>query len=263
MAQPGRAVPTLRAVADMAAFDYDLPAGAIAQVPASRRESARLLVALGPDREPAHRHVHDLPDLLAPGDVLVVNETRARPSRLLLRKSSGGRVEVVLLEPAGPPGEWEALVRPGRRVPDGTRLAPEGGGPALVEVGGRREGGTRLVRVLGDPGDLDGHATLALPPYITTALADPERYQTVYARAPGSVAAPTAGLHLSTAVLERCRERGVDVRAVDLSVGLATFQPIQAARAVDHELHAEAYAVPTATWEACRGARRVVAVGTT
>jgi S-adenosylmethionine:tRNA ribosyltransferase-isomerase len=244
----------------MAAFDYDLPAGAIAQVPAEPRESARLLVALDPAAAPHHRHVRDLPDLLEPGDVLVVNETRVRPSRLLLRKPSGGRVEVVLLEPTGAAGEWEALVRPGRRVSEGTRLAPDGGGPALLEVGGRREGGTRTVRVLRD---LDGHAALALPPYITTALADPERYQTVYARTPASVAAPTAGLHLTTGVLDRCRARGVEVHAVDLAVGLATFQPVQAARAEDHELHTEAYAVPASTWEACRSARRVVAVGTT
>ena len=244
----------------MAAFDYDLPASAIAQVPAEPRQSARLLVALDPGAGPDHRHVRDLPDLLQPGDVLVVNETRVRPSRLLLRKPSGGRVEVVLLEPAAEGGEWEALVRPGRRVADGTRLVPDGGGPPLLEVGGRREGGTRTIRVLRD---LDGHAALALPPYITTALADPERYQTVYARTPGSVAAPTAGLHLTTALLDRCRARGVEVHAVDLAVGLATFRPVQAARAEDHELHAEAYRVPPATWEACRSGRRVVAVGTT
>ena len=244
----------------MAAFDYPLPTGAIAQVPAEPRDSARLLVALDPGAPPEHRHVRDLPELLGPGDVLVVNETRVRPSRLLLRKPTGGRVEVLLLEPTGPAGEWEALVRPARRVPAGTRLAPDEGGPDLVEVGAARAGGTRAVRVLAD---LAGHAALALPPYLSAMPADPERYQTVYARRPGSVAAPTAGLHLSQDVLDRCRRRGVDVRAVDLAVGLATFRPVQVDRAEDHEMHAERYDVPEATMEACRRARRVVAVGTT
>ncbi|MGQ0520090.1 MAG: tRNA preQ1(34) S-adenosylmethionine ribosyltransferase-isomerase QueA [Actinomycetota bacterium] len=247
-------------MAGMGEFDYDLPGPAVAQVPADPREAARLLVSVDPERPPVHRRVHDLPDLLVAGDVLVVNETRVRPSRLVLRKPTGGRVEVVLLEPAGGPGEWEALVRPGRRVPAGTLLVPEGGGPALVEVGGDRAGGTRTVRVLGD---LDPHAALALPPYITAGLADPERYQTVYARTPGSVAAPTAGLHLSVGVLDRCRERGVEVHAVDLAVGLATFRPVQVDRVEDHRMHAERYTVPASTWDACRRARRVVAVGTT
>ena len=245
----------------MAEFDYHLPPTSIAQVPADPRESARLLVALDPDR-PEHRRVADLPDLLGPGDVMVVNETRVRPSRLVLRKPTGGQVEVLLLEPAGEAGAWEARVRPGRRSPAGTVLAPEPGAPPLVEVGAAtgRGDGSRIVRVLGD---LDGHAVVALPPYITTPLDDPERYQTVYARAPGSVAAPTAGLHLSADVLDRCRQRGADVHAVDLAVGLATFRPVQAKRAEDHVMHDERYTVPAATLEACRAARRVVAVGTT
>lgn len=255
----------MRPMVDMATFDYPLPAASIAQVPAEPRESARLLVALDPTAEPVHRHVRDLPDLLGPGDVVVVNETRVRPSRLKLHKSTGGEVEVLLLEPLGGPGdgatgEWEALVRPARRTPPGTRLSPEPGGPALVEVGEPRGDGTFVVRVLGD---LDGHAALALPPYITATLADPERYQTVYSRTPRSVAAPTAGLHLTDAVLDRCRERGVEVRTLDLAVGLATFRPVQADSVEEHVMHGERYDVPPATLEACRRATRVVAVGTT
>lgn len=244
----------------MADFDYELPVEAIAQAPAQPRHAARLLVATDPLAEPQHRTVRDLPGLLGPGDVVVVNDTRVRPSRLLLRKPTGGRVEVLLLEPLDDAGGWEALVRPSSRVPAGTRLSPGPGEPELVEVGGERGGGTRAVHVLGD---VDRHATLALPPYLRAGLADPERYQTVYARAPGSVAAPTAGLHLSTEVLDRCREGGVDVHTVDLAVGLATFRPVKAARAEDHRMHAERYHVPAATMEACRQARRVVAVGTT
>lgn len=248
----------------MDAFDYDLPADAVAQVPAEPRDAARLLVATGDGTAAGrhhveHRRVRDLPDLLGPGDVLVVNETRVRPSRLALRKATGARVEVLLLAPVdGPPGTWEALVRPGRRVPPGTRLAS--GGRELVEVGERGAAGTRRVRVLGD---LDGVATLALPPYISAPPPDPERYQTVYASRPGSVAAPTAGLHLTEAVLDRCRRRGVTVHAVDLAVGLGTFRPVRAERPEDHVMHAERYEVPPATLDACRRARRVVAVGTT
>ncbi len=244
----------------MADFDYELPVDAIAQVPAEPRHAARLLVAVDPTAQVQHRTVLDLPRLLAPGDVLVVNETRVRPSRLLLRKPTGGRVEVLLLEPLDQAGEWEALVRPSSRVPAGTRLSPGPGEPELVEVGGERGGGTRAVHVLGD---VDRYATMALPSYLTAGLADPERYQTVYARTPESVAAPTAGLHLSTEVLDRCREREVEVHTVDLAVGLATFRPVKAARAEDHRMHAERYHVPAATMEACRQARRVVAVGTT
>jgi S-adenosylmethionine:tRNA ribosyltransferase-isomerase len=239
-------------------FDYRLPAEAIAQEPAEPRDAARLLDATDPAGGPAHRHVRDLPDLLGPGDVLVVNDSRVLPSRLRLRKRTGGGVEVLLLEPHDGAGGWEALVRPGRRVPPGTRL--QAGQHDVVEVGERRADGTRLVRLLAD---IEGHGSVALPPYIRRPLADPERYQTVYAAHPGSVAAPTAGLHLTHELLARCRERGVDVRAVELAVGLDTFRPVAAARPEDHVMHSERYRVPPATMDACRRARRVVAVGTT
>lgn len=245
---------------EMAAFDYPLPAASIAQVPAEPRESARLLVATDPDAPPRHRLVRDLPGLVGPGDVVVVNDTRVRPSRVVLRKPTGGEVELLLLEPIDDEGRWEALVRPARRVPPGTRLGPGPGRPALVEVGGPRGDGTFEVTVLGD---LAGHAAVALPPYITTDLADPERYQTVYARRPGSVAAPTAGLHLTTGVLDECRRRGAEVHTVDLAVGLGTFRPVQVDDVADHVMHAERYDVPAATMAACRRAGRVLAVGTT
>ena len=244
-------------------YDYLLPPEAIAQEPAEPRDSARLLVA-DPHGEVGHHHVVDLPDLLRPGDVLVLNDTRVVPARLRLRKATGAQVEVLLLEPTdgdAASADWTALVRPGRRVPPGTALLA--GDRPVLEVGERGEGGTRRVRLLAEPGALDGHATIALPPYIHVPLADHERYQTVYASHPGSVAAPTAGLHLTHAVLARCRQRGVEVHTVDLSVGLDTFRPITADRAEDHAMHAERYAVPATTMEACRRAGRVVAVGTT
>ncbi len=241
----------------MAAYDYPLPPEAVAQEPAEPRDAARLLVATEAGGAVAHRTVRDLPDLLGPGDVLVVNDTRVVPSRLHLRKASGGRVEVVLLERLR--GDtWQALVRPSARVPPGTRLLA--GEQELVEVEGPGDDGTRHVRVLRP---VDGHAILALPPYIHRPLSDPERYQTVYAAHPGSVAAPTAGLHLTEVVLEECGRRGVEVHALELAVGLGTFRPVSTDRPEDHVMHAERYRVPKATMDACRRAARVVAVGTT
>ena len=243
--------------------DYDLPPEAIAQQPSARRDGARLLVSLG-EGQVEHRHVSDLPSLLGPGDVLVVNTTRVIPARLALEKPTGGAAEVLLLEPVpGGDGRWEALVRPGRRLPPGTVLHSPGAPRPLVEVGDRLEDGRREVRLLAEPDEVFAAGTLPVPPYITEAPADPERYQTVYAEQPGSVAAPTAGLHLTHEVLDACRERGVEVAAVELAVGLGTFLPVTATRAEDHVMHAERYHVPDATAEACARARRVVAVGTT
>jgi len=218
--------------------DYDLPESAIAQVPAARRDAARLLVAL--DQTVRHLRVAALADLLEPGDLLVVNTSRVVPARLALQKQSGGAAEVLLLEPVpGRPGRFQALVRPGRRLPPGTVLYS--GAQAVVEVGERLSDGSREVQGLVD--DLAPFGALALPPYIHHPLEDPERYQTVYAERPGSVAAPTAGLHLA--------------------VGLGTFRPIKAARVEEHAMHSERYSIARSTWEACQGARRVVAVGTT
>ena len=254
---------------DLANFDYDLPAGAIAQQPASPRDAARLLVDDG-SGPVAHRTVADVPSLVRPGDVVVVNTTRVLPARLRLRKETGGEVEVLLLEQTAT-GAWEALVRPGRRVRPGTALVA---GPDLtVVVGGTGPGdGTRLVDlVVGDGGDvlaaLGRHGVVPLPPYISAPLDDPERYQTVFADRPGSVAAPTAGLHLTPAVLDACRAAGATVEEVELVVGMGTFRPMTAEKVEDHHMHAERYRVPQATLDACQEARagggRVVAVGTT
>lgn len=279
-------------------FDYELPHAAIAQVPAEPRDAARLLVDRGPCRSPDHRHVSDLPSLLGAGDVLVVNETRVMPARLPLRKSTGGAAEVLLLEPltSGPSSRdagWAALVRPSRRIADGTVLVSERDPSVRVVVGERLDRQRRAVRVvvgdtpLADVSQaplLERAGEAPLPPYIDpdtargaiaqrlgvggadsdaarTALAD--RYQTVYARSEGSAAAPTAGLHLTDGVLDALRSNGVSIATVDLTVGLATFAPVTAEHADEHEMHTEHYRVPAATLDACADAERVVAVGTT
>ncbi len=245
---------------ESADFDYELPDRAIAQSPASPRDSSRLLIAGDPIR---HGRTRDLPSLLGEGDVLVLNDTKVLPARLHLAKPTGGRVEVFALEEAGD-GWWEALVRPSRRVPVGTELFDHIGVP-VIEVGGAGRDGTRLVRPIGPAMEtiLDHLGAVPLPPYITSVLDDPDRYQTVYANNPSSVAAPTAGLHLTPQVLDRCREAGADVRTVELSVGLGTFKPIEVDDLEDHTMHEERYHVSEETWAAIQAADRVVAVGTT
>jgi S-adenosylmethionine:tRNA ribosyltransferase-isomerase len=261
------------AAVETAAFDYDLPEARIAQEPVEPRDAARLLVDTLTGAE--HRHVRDLPELVDPGDVVVVNRTRVLPARLRLVKPTGGSVEVLLLARRGP-ATWEALVRPGRRVPPGT-VVHHPAGPAVLRatVGDDLGDGIRLVELATD--DPQGHVLagieavgeMPLPPYIKTQLADPERYQTVYSHGspPASSAAPTAGLHLSLDVLGRLARRGVTVVEVDLAVGLGTFRPIEVDKVEDHPMHAEHYTVPESTLVACTeaGARggQVVAVGTT
>ena len=279
-------------------FDYELPSSSIAHVPAEPRDSARLLVDPGPCRAPEHRHVTDLPSLLGPGDLLVVNETRVMPARLPLRKRTGGAAEVLLLEPLGrrPSGSdagWAALVRPSRRIANGTVLVSERDPSVRVVVGERLDRQRRAVSVLvgetplADVSQarlLERAGEAPLPPYIDpdmargaiaqrlgvnaadsdaarTALAD--RYQTVYARSDGSAAAPTAGLHLTERVLDALRSNGVSIATVDLTVGLATFAPVTAEHADEHEMHTEHYRVSAQTLAACAAAVRVVAVGTT
>ncbi|MCP5025140.1 MAG: tRNA preQ1(34) S-adenosylmethionine ribosyltransferase-isomerase QueA [Actinomycetia bacterium] len=244
-------------------FDYDLPDEFVAQRPAEPRDSARLLVDGGTEIE--HRTVQDLPDLLRQGDLLVVNDTRVLPARLSLRKATGGAAEVLLLEPdPADPLTWEALVRPGRRIRPGASLFIEAEGRAVpvVQVGAELGEGRRQVRLI-DEEVPARHGEVPLPPYVREALADPERYQTVFADRPSSVAAPTAGLHLTPDVLDRCRQKGMGVATIELSVGLGTFRPITADRIDDHVMHGERYRVPPETVAALDRALRVVAVGTT
>jgi S-adenosylmethionine:tRNA ribosyltransferase-isomerase len=226
-------------------LDYDLPPDLIAQRPLERRDDSRLLVAHRGSGEVRHRSFRDLGDELPEGALVVVNDTRVIPARLRVRRETGGEAEVLLLEPAGD-GLWEALARPTRRLRPGMRLGPA----ELVEHTG---GGRWLVRLDGEP---EGEAPL--PPYITEPLADAERYQTVYAEAAGSAAAPTAGLHFTPELLA-----GLDVERITLHVGLDTFRSVTTDDLADHEIHSERYRVEPAAWERIRDAERVVAVGTT
>jgi len=230
---------------DSSTLDYDLPADLIAQKPAEPRDSSRLLVFDRASGDVRHRRFRELPDELTRGELVVVNDSRVIPARLRLQRPGGGAAEVLLLEPAGD-GVWEALARPSAKLRAGMLL----GSVEVVEPLGA---GRWLVRLDGEP---DGETPL--PPYITEPLEDPERYQTVYARDPGSAAAPTAGLHFTPGVLAR-----LEVERVTLHVGLDTFRPLTEPTVEEHALHGERYAVEPGAWERIRSADRVVAAGTT
>jgi S-adenosylmethionine:tRNA ribosyltransferase-isomerase len=222
-------------------LDYDLPPELIAQHPAERRDESRLLVYERAAGVVRHRRFRELPEELA-GELVVVNDTRVVPARIPIERPKG---EVLLLERVGE-GEWEGLARPTRRLRAGQRYGPV----ELLEHLG--EGRWRL-RLDGEPA-----GETPLPPYITAPLEDPERYQTVYARDPGSAAAPTAGLHFTPELLAR-----LDVERVTLHVGLDTFRPVAVDDLADHQLHGERYEVRPEAWERIREAERVLAVGTT
>jgi S-adenosylmethionine:tRNA ribosyltransferase-isomerase len=244
-------------------LDYELPERLIAQSPIEPRDAARLLVDRGSE-PPDDEFVRDLPRILRPGDLVVVNDTRVRHARLHLRRSTGGRVEVLLLEPT-PTGDWNALVRGGGRVRAGETLVDDAGTP-IVEMVDRSED-TFLVRLLVDEGRLASIGEVPLPPYIREPLADASRYQTVFARDERSAAAPTAGLHLTHGLIDRLGERGIGFCRVELAVGLDTFRPIEHDDPLAHRMHSEWFRVPEATWERCAATRadggRVVAIGTT
>ena len=244
-------------------FDYDLPEDLIAQEPLEPRDSARLLVDGGDHLH--HRHVRDLVDLVAPGDVVVVNDTRVIPARLRLRRGTGGAVEVLLLEMSDA-GAWSALVRPAAKLKPNETLLDEAGNEVVTFVGRRDDGDTFTVR-LHDDGQpmtlLDRIGSLPLPPYITSDSGANERYQTVYSRRPASAAAPTAGLHFTPTLLQSIQERGARLARVELVVGLDTFRPISTDDPRHPPIHTELYSVPDETIEAVRKADRVIAVGTT
>ncbi|MFN3689428.1 MAG: tRNA preQ1(34) S-adenosylmethionine ribosyltransferase-isomerase QueA [Fimbriimonadales bacterium] len=249
---------------DARLFDYTLPEELIAQEPMEPRDHARLMVLHRAAHIIEHRRFYNLPEYLQAGDVLVLNDTRVSAWRLLGRKPTGGQAEVLLLHPLAD-GRWHALVKPGRRLPEGSRVLI---GDALeVVVEGRREGGLRVVRLVSDePPEriLPQLGQIPLPPYIHKQLTDPERYQTVYARQPGSAAAPTAGLHFTPALLEQLKEQGVQVVYITLHVSLDTFRPLKTEQVEHHTMHGEWYTITPETAAVINAAPgRIVAVGTT
>jgi S-adenosylmethionine:tRNA ribosyltransferase-isomerase len=271
-------------------FDYELPPELIAQVPAERRDASRLLVlrrqASAVDRQPApishhpsllthhaspitHHVFSDLASLIAPNDVVVVNDSRVIPARLLATRAGGGAAEVLLVKREGD-GTWRALVRPGARIRAGAVLRLDG--DDRIEVVEHIATGERRVRLAGVGGDdaiLARHGRVPLPPYIRRdpTPQDAERYQTVYADAPGSVAAPTAGLHFTPELLAEIAAQGAQVARVTLHVGPGTFRPVAVEDPAAHHLDAEAYVVPDVAASAIAAARAgggaVWAVGTT
>ncbi len=250
-------------------YHYDLPDGRIARYPAERRDESRVLILPRHGGAVRHGHFHELPRLFRSGDLLVLNESRVRPVRLVGTKPTGARGEVLLIRPA-PQGRWEALVRPGSKLKPGRVL--EIATDLAVRIEDSTPEGGRIVALETplDPDEaLDRYGHVPLPPYLgrEDEPVDRERYQTVYARVPGSVAAPTAGFHFTHDVLAELEKNGVGIARLVLHVGVGTFRPVEVEAAEDHVMHRESYEVPPEVAAAVAATRardgRVWAVGTT
>ena len=249
-------------------FMYDLPEERIAQTPVEPRDHSRLMVLHRDTDQIEHRHFYDVIDYLNPGDVLVINETRVIPARLFGERAGGGACEVLLLRQLGPK-RWETLVKPGKKLKPGAEIT-FGGGRLRARIAETTDVGGRIVDFDCEgtfEAALDELGEMPLPPYIHERLEDKERYQTVYAKQEGSAAAPTAGLHFTPELLDRIREKGVDVVPVLLHVGLGTFRPVKTENVEEHEMHSEYFEVTAEAAARINAARerggRVVAVGTT
>ncbi|MBX6762255.1 MAG: tRNA preQ1(34) S-adenosylmethionine ribosyltransferase-isomerase QueA [Rubrobacteraceae bacterium] len=239
-------------------LDYELPQELIAQRPAEPRDSSRLMVVDAESGEISHHVFRELPEFLGEGDALVLNETKVIPARLYARRPGGGRVELLFLREEGE--GWEVLARPSKRLRIG--LVLEAGGEKLEVVESRGEGrwilrGDDVSALL----EREGH--MPLPPYIESTPEAERSYQTVYARNPGSAAAPTAGFHFTERVLDDVERRGVEIARITLHVGVGTFTPVRTERVEEHRMHSEEYHVPEAAARTIERARRVVGVGTT
>lgn len=251
-------------------FDYELPKELIAQDPLEDRSSSRLLVLDKKTGALEHRIFREIPELLRPGDCLVLNNTKVIPARLIGARESGGAVEVLLLKLIpGQENSWETLVKPGKKARIGTKIV-FGDGLLSCEVTDIVEEGNRIVRFSFDgifEEILDRLGEMPLPPYITHELKDKNRYQTVYAKYDGSAAAPTAGLHFTNELLETIREKGVDIAEITLHVGLGTFRPVKAETVEEHHMHSEFWQIDDEAAAKINAAKargsRVIAVGTT
>ncbi len=251
-------------------FDYELLPELIAQDPLERRDESRLLVLDRATGEMRHRVFRDVLDYLTPQDALVINETRVIPARLFGRRPSGGKTEVLLLKDLGG-DRWECLIRPGRKARTGDRIIVEKNGHRMEgEILARTSYGGRVIKwsYQGDFGkNLEALGTVPLPPYIKKPIQDPERYQTVYARIPGSAAAPTAGLHFTPELMSQIEAKGVSVVKIRLDVGLGTFRPVRETEVEKHVMHEEYFQVSEEASRTINRVResggKVFAVGTT
>lgn len=255
-------------------FDYNLPEELIAQFPAQKRELSRMLVLDRQSGEIAHKHFYDIVDLLSQDDVLILNNTKVIPARLLGEKDTGAKIEVFLLKNTDGK-QWEALIKPSKRVKNGTiiKFSEELQAKVLERIPNDKW----MVELVYD-GDfypiLDRVGNIPLPPYIERKLSDEqikhldyERYQTVYAKNRGSVAAPTAGLHFSTEILEKLSKKGINIGYITLNVGLGTFRPVKCENILDHKMDSETYEITQETADLINNAKamgkNIVAVGTT
>lgn len=248
-------------------FNYELPKEFIAQTPVEPRDHSRLLVYNRNTDSVEHRYFYNLPEYLKAGDVLVINETRVLPARLMGKKQTGGIVELLLLN-RREKDIWETLARPGRRIRPGERLVFSE--RLQAEVLESLPDGGRLIRFIYDgifEEILDELGQMPLPPYITERLEDKERYQTVYSRETGSAAAPTAGLHFTPELLDKIRDMGVIIVPVLLHVGLGTFRPVKVNDVAQHKMHSEYYCLSAQAAQSINQAKalggRVISVGTT
>ena len=249
-------------------FFFELPEELIAQTPIAQRDASRLMHLDRLTGEITHRHFHDLPEYLRPGDCLILNDSRVLPARLIGCRPTGGSVELVLLRDLGD-DRWECLSRPGKKTREGQEIL-FGKGELKASVEKVVSGGNRIVKFTYEGiflEILEKLGRMPLPPYIKAELQDPERYQTVYSRVPGSAAAPTAGLHFTPELLDQIRAKGVSVSFVTLHVGLGTFRPVKEEDIEAHEMHSEFCMIPEETAQIVTATKknggRVIAVGTT
>lgn len=246
-------------------FDYKLPPELIAQTPVRKRDTSRLLVLHRDTGQIEHKRFYNLPEYIQPSDILVMNDTRVSALRLIGSKPTGAKVEVLLLREVGP-NLWEALVKPGRRVPPGAKLL-FGEENLSAHVVARTEHGGRIL-YFGDSSTsrytIRRLGTTPLPPYVHTELSNPNRYQTVYSTQPGSAAAPTAGLHFTKQLIAQLKAKGVNIVFITLDIGIATFRPVQTQNIEDHVMHEERISVSQEAVDAINSAEgRIIAIGTT
>ena len=249
-------------------FFFELPEELIAQTPIAQRDASRLMHLDRLTGEITHRHFHDLPEYLQPGDCLILNDSRVLPARLIGCRPTGGSIELVLLRDLGD-DRWECLSRPGKKTREGQEIL-FGKGELKASVEKVVSGGNRIVKFTYEGiflEILEKLGRMPLPPYIKAELQDPERYQTVYSRVPGSAAAPTAGLHFTPELLDKIRAKGISVSFVTLHVGLGTFRPVKEEDIEAHEMHSEFCMIPEETAQIVTDTKknggRVIAVGTT